>query len=139
MPTRAGPPGGCTTTLAVQFLLTGREGGEGCLFVSTKQTVDELRDTSGPEPFDVGAPGLAVATGNADPGFTIEADRDPVEVRLTAATTKTGSDDVVVYATDPNIQSGELLTFPVAVSAQSLAFRRDDDGRVARVRGATDR
>jgi KaiC/GvpD/RAD55 family RecA-like ATPase len=73
-----GPPATAKTTLAMQFLQEGIDDGEACLLVSTEQTLDELRDTVEPYPFDVDAPELTIVTVNAAPGATIEDDHDLV-------------------------------------------------------------
>jgi len=73
-----GPPGAGKTTLAMQFLQEGVDEGADCLFVTTEQSVPELRDTFAPYPFDVDAAGLTVVTVNAEPGDSIESGKDIV-------------------------------------------------------------
>lgn len=73
-----GPPGAGKTTLAMQFLQTGVDGGEDCLFVTTEQSVAELRDTFDPYPFDLDAAELTVVTVNAEPGESLESGKDIV-------------------------------------------------------------
>ena len=68
----SGEPGTGKTTLAMQFLQTGLDRGEDCLFVSTEQTVDELADTFDPYPFDLGEENLTVVTVHAEPGETFD-------------------------------------------------------------------
>lgn len=73
-----GPPGAGKTTLAMQFLQAGIDDGEDCLFVTTEQSVAELRDTFQPYPFDLEAPELTVVTVNAEPGESLESGKDIV-------------------------------------------------------------
>lgn len=73
-----GPPGAGKTTLAMQFLQEGVDDGEDCLFVTTEQSIAELRDTFESYPFDVDASGLTVVTINAEPGQSIESGKDIV-------------------------------------------------------------
>ena len=72
----SGPPGTGKTTLGMQFLQAGLDDGEDCLLVSTEQTLDELRDTFEPYPFDLDAGTLTVVTIHCEHGQTIEADED---------------------------------------------------------------
>ncbi|PSP63970.1 hypothetical protein BRC79_10730 [Halobacteriales archaeon QH_8_67_27] len=72
----SGPPGTGKTTLGMQFLQAGLDNGEDCLLVSTEQTLDELRDTFEPYPFDLDAGTLTVVTIHCEHGQTIEADED---------------------------------------------------------------
>jgi len=74
----SGPPGTGKTTLGMQFLQAGLDAGEECLFVSTEQTVDELRDTFEPYPFDLSDDDLTVITVHCEPGDTMERDDDLV-------------------------------------------------------------
>ncbi|WP_415382479.1 RAD55 family ATPase [Halosimplex sp. TS25] len=74
----SGPPGTGKTTLGMQFLQAGLDAGEDCLFVSTEQTLGELRDTLDPYPFDLDAENLTVITVHAEPGETMERDDDLV-------------------------------------------------------------
>jgi len=73
-----GPPGAGKTTVAMQFLDDGIDGDEDCLFVTTEQSVAELRDTFEPYPFDLDAPELTVVTVNAEPGESLESGKDIV-------------------------------------------------------------
>jgi len=78
-----GPPGAGKTTVGMAFLQAGIEAGEDCLFVSTEQTIDELRDTFAPYPYDVDADGLTVVTVHAEPGDAVEDGEDLVVRALT--------------------------------------------------------
>jgi circadian clock protein KaiC len=78
-----GEPGTGKTTLALQFLLAGREAGERCLYVTLSETAEELRGSAlshgwlldGIEIFD-----LSAATGDAvDEAYTLF---HPAEVEL---------------------------------------------------------
>jgi KaiC/GvpD/RAD55 family RecA-like ATPase len=72
-----GGPGTGKSTLAMQFLQEGLERGEQCLYVSTEQTVEELRDSFSSFSFDLEADGLGFLTVHAAPGQTIESE-EPV-------------------------------------------------------------
>ncbi|WP_459190956.1 RAD55 family ATPase [Halosimplex sp. J119] len=74
----SGPPGTGKTTLGMQFLQSGLDDGEDCLFVSTEQTLDELEDTFEPYPFDLHDDDLTVITVHCEPGNTMERDDDLV-------------------------------------------------------------
>ncbi|MFB6304160.1 MAG: RAD55 family ATPase [Haloferacaceae archaeon] len=71
-----GGPGTGKSTLAMQFLQTGLDRGETALYVSTEQTIDELRDSFRPFSFDVDHENLEYASVHASPGRTIES-QDP--------------------------------------------------------------
>ncbi|MFC7142496.1 RAD55 family ATPase [Halosimplex aquaticum] len=99
----SGSPGTGKTTLGMQFLQAGLDGGEDCLFVSTEQTLEELEDALAPYPFDLNAENLTVITVHSEPGETMERDDDGVEW-LTLEQSPTGSPGtsaVVDYAEDP--------------------------------------
>jgi KaiC/GvpD/RAD55 family RecA-like ATPase len=63
----AGAPGTGKTTLGMQFLQTGLEAGERCLFVSTEQTRDELRKSFAGYDFDLDHEELAITSLHASP------------------------------------------------------------------------
>ena len=67
-----GGPGTGKSTLAMQYLQAGLDRDEECLFVSTEQTPEELRDSFAPYDFELDHPCLSVATIHATPGYTIE-------------------------------------------------------------------
>ena len=67
-----GGPGTGKSTLAMQFLQAGLGGGERCLYVSTEQTIEELRDSFRSFTFDVDHENLVYASVHATPGQTIE-------------------------------------------------------------------
>ncbi|MFB6076932.1 MAG: RAD55 family ATPase, partial [Candidatus Nanohaloarchaea archaeon] len=62
-----GTPGTGKSTLAMQFLQAGLDEGERCLYISTEQTTDELRDTFAPFDFDIDHDDLAITTIQALP------------------------------------------------------------------------
>jgi len=78
-----GPPGAGKTTVGMAFLQAGINAGEDCLFISTEQTIDELRDTFAPYPYDVDADGLTIVTVHAEPGDAVENGQDLVVRALT--------------------------------------------------------
>ncbi|MFW6320412.1 MAG: ATPase domain-containing protein [Halohasta sp.] len=67
-----GGPGTGKSTLGMQFLQAGLEAGEECLYVSTEQTIDELRDAFSGFDFDLDHERLSYATIHARRGKTIE-------------------------------------------------------------------
>ncbi|MFC5368052.1 RAD55 family ATPase [Salinirubrum litoreum] len=67
-----GGPGTGKSTLGMQFLQAGLDAGEDCLFVSTEQTLGELRDSFAPFDFELDHDGLTVTSIHAAPGETIE-------------------------------------------------------------------
>lgn len=71
-----GGPGTGKSTLGMQFLQDGLDAGERCLYVSTEQRVDELRDSFAPFGFDLGSDDLAVTSIHARSGETIEGGRE---------------------------------------------------------------
>ena len=71
-----GGPGTGKSTLAMQYVQAGLRRGERCLYVSTEQTPNELRDSFAPYDFDIEHERLSVATIHATPGRTIEDDEE---------------------------------------------------------------
>lgn len=67
-----GTPGTGKSTLAMQFLQEGLSKGDRSLFISTEQTIDELRDSFSPFEFDLTNENLAITTIHAGLGETIE-------------------------------------------------------------------
>lgn len=64
----AGPPGSGKSTLAMHFLQAGLEAGEECTYVSTEQTLEELRDSFEPFPFDLETDSLTALSVHPRPG-----------------------------------------------------------------------
>ncbi|WP_152040717.1 RAD55 family ATPase [Salinigranum salinum] len=71
-----GGPGTGKSTLAMQFLQTGLAAGEDCLYVSTEQTIDELRDSFSSFSFDVDHEHLTFVSIHATLGQTVEGDEE---------------------------------------------------------------
>lgn len=69
-----GEPGTGKSTLGMQFLQEGLENGEDCLFISTEQTVEELRASFEPFGFDLDHERLEVTSIHATPGETLESE-----------------------------------------------------------------
>jgi KaiC/GvpD/RAD55 family RecA-like ATPase len=69
-----GGPGTGKSTLAMQFLQEGLDAGENALYVSTEQTVAEIRDAFSTYEFDLDHENLVYASVHATPGQTIESD-----------------------------------------------------------------
>lgn len=63
----AGAPGTGKTTLGMQFLQAGLEAGERCLFISTEQTRDDLRESFAGYDFDLAHEELAITSLHASP------------------------------------------------------------------------
>ena len=72
-----GGPGTGKSTLGMQFLQTGLENGDDCLFVSTEQTADEIRTSFEPFSFDLDHDALTITSVHARRGKTLE-DDEPV-------------------------------------------------------------
>ncbi len=68
-----GGPGTGKSTLAMNFLQAGLDQGEECLYVSTEQTIAELRDSFVPYEFDLDHENLRYTSVHARPGRSIEA------------------------------------------------------------------
>jgi len=69
-----GGPGTGKTTFGMQFLQRGLKAGDSCLYVSTEQTQDELRDTFSGFDFDLDHDDLTLTTIHATTGYTLEDD-----------------------------------------------------------------
>jgi KaiC/GvpD/RAD55 family RecA-like ATPase len=69
-----GAPGTGKSTLGMQFLQTGLEAGERCLFVSTEQTDGEIRASFEDFSFDLNHPDLTPMSLHARSGKTLEHD-----------------------------------------------------------------
>ena len=72
-----GDPGAGKSTLAMQFLQAGLAEGEQCLYVSTEQTIDEVRASFSSFEFDTDDENLVYASVHATPGQTIESVDEP--------------------------------------------------------------
>ncbi|WP_338742373.1 ATPase domain-containing protein [Haloplanus salilacus] len=77
-----GGPGTGKSTLGMQFLQAGLPEGDDCLYISTEQTIGELRDSFAGFAFDLDHDSLAFASIHAKPGRPVESD----EQRLTLTT-----------------------------------------------------
>lgn len=67
-----GPPGTGKSTLSMNFLQAGLEEGSHCTYISTEQTLEELRDTFEPFSFDLEDELLTVISLHARPGSGTE-------------------------------------------------------------------
>jgi KaiC/GvpD/RAD55 family RecA-like ATPase len=76
-----GGPGTGKTTLGVQFLQAGLDAGEDCLFVSTEQTHEELRESLSGFSFDVDHEALSFLTVHATPGRVIESEEPQLTIQ----------------------------------------------------------
>jgi KaiC/GvpD/RAD55 family RecA-like ATPase len=77
-----GGPGTGKSTLAMQFLQTGLDAGEDCFYISTEQTIEELRDSFSGFAFDLDHDALSYASIHAAPGHPVDSD----EAQLTLTT-----------------------------------------------------
>ncbi|MES3517975.1 MAG: ATPase domain-containing protein [Natronomonas sp.] len=64
----SGTPGTGKSTLAMGFLQAGVKEGDECIYISTEQTSDELRDSFAPFDFDLDADNLRVTSLHPRPG-----------------------------------------------------------------------
>jgi len=69
-----GGPGTGKSTIGMGFLQKGLDEGDDCLFVSTEQTIEELRDSFEPFGFDLDHDSLRVTSIHATPGRTLESE-----------------------------------------------------------------
>jgi len=79
-----GEPGTGKTTLAMQFLQTGLDAGEECLFVSTEQSRADLEQSFSEFSFELDHTNLDIATIHATRGKTLESDEE--QLTLTTLT-----------------------------------------------------
>jgi KaiC/GvpD/RAD55 family RecA-like ATPase len=77
----AGGPGTGKSTLAMQFLQVGLDAGEECLYISTEQTIDELREAFSDFEFDLDHENLTYTSIHATPGRTIESDEEELTLQ----------------------------------------------------------
>lgn len=75
-----GTPGTGKSTLAMQFLQAGLKQGDDCLYISTEQTLDELRDGFAPFPFDLDHENLSITSLHARTGRTLENDDEELVI-----------------------------------------------------------
>lgn len=76
-----GEPGTGKSTFAMQFLQTGLDAGEDCLFVSTEQSFGDIQQSFDNFAFDIDHDRLEIATIHATRGKTLESDEE--ELTLT--------------------------------------------------------
>lgn len=84
----SGGPGTGKTTLGIQFLQTGLDVKDNCVFITTEQTIDELHDAFDSFAFTLDHDRLTVTSIHATPGTTLESD----EVVLTLQTLEPGEE-----------------------------------------------
>jgi len=75
-----GTPGTGKSTLAMQFLQAGLDSGDSCLFVTTEQTIDEVRDSFAPFSFDLDHEDLAIRSVHVHRGRTLESEEPELVV-----------------------------------------------------------
>ncbi len=76
-----GGPGTGKSTLAMQFLQTGLDAGDDCLYVSTEQTIEELRGAFSDFDFKLDHENLTYTSIHAAPGQTFESDEDELTLQ----------------------------------------------------------
>jgi len=96
----SGGPGTGKSTLAMQFLQKGFDEGDDCLFVSTEQTAEELRDSFEPFGFDLDDESLRVVSLHAAPGSTLEEGEDKLVLRTFEDETETFRDFDVPFTAE---------------------------------------
>lgn len=114
-----GGPGTGKSSLAVQFLDEGVEAGEQCLYVSTEQTLEDVRDSFADFPFAVEDEGFDFLSLHASPGQSVT-DADDTESQLTLQRL----DDE--ESLGPELSFGEF-TEPLTASAIISEFQRYTD------------
>jgi len=75
-----GTPGTGKSTLAMQFLQAGLEVGDDCLFISTEQTIEEIRDAFASFEFDLEHDDLTVTSIHARTGQTFDSDESALTI-----------------------------------------------------------
>jgi KaiC/GvpD/RAD55 family RecA-like ATPase len=125
----AGAPGTGKTTLGMQFLQAGLEAGERCLFVSTEQSRDELRESFAGYAFDLDHEELALTSLHASPDWESSAGR---QLRLRTLEGDTIVDDQFVEFTLSNIteylRNGASADRIVVDSVSALEVLTEQDG-----------
>lgn len=91
----SGGPGVGKSTLGMQFLQAGIDADERVLYVSTEQTIEELRDSFAAFSFDVDHDDMVFASVHAAPGQTIESGNERT------LTLQSLGDEAVTSAFDP--------------------------------------
>lgn len=76
-----GGPGTGKSTLGMQFLQKGLSNDEDCLFISTEQTVDELKDSFESFDFELDHEQLAITSIHATQGRTLESDEEKLTLQ----------------------------------------------------------
>ncbi|RLM59399.1 hypothetical protein DVK02_01225 [Halobellus sp. Atlit-31R] len=76
-----GAPGSGKSTLSMQFLQAGLDAGEECLFISTEQTIGELRQSFSDFEFDLHHENLSITSIHAGTGRTIEGGDDDLTLQ----------------------------------------------------------
>ena len=129
----AGAPGTGKTTLGMQFLQAGLEANDRCLFISTEQTREELRESFAGYDFDLDHEQLAITSLHASP------DRDPSgQQQLRLQTLEGGSvvDEQFVEFTLSNItkylRRGASADRVVLDSVSALEILTDEAGTFRR-------
>ena len=97
-----GGPGTGKSTLTMQFLQTGLRNGERCLFISTEQTTDEIRDSFSSFDFELDDENLTITTLHAKPGQTFE---DDEALTLQTLTGETVHEGVPIPFTNQHVES----------------------------------
>ena len=131
-----GGPGAGKSTFGMQFLHAGVEAGETGLYVSTEQTIDEIRQSFAGFEFDLDDPGVNVTTLHATPGQTIESD-DALTLQQFGAETesplgKFGIPFTIEYIQD-HLREEAPVDRVVFDSTSGLKALADDAGRYRRL------
>jgi KaiC/GvpD/RAD55 family RecA-like ATPase len=95
-----GTPGTGKSTLAMQFLQAGLDRGDACLFISTEQTADELRDSFEPFAFDLDHEGLTIASIRVRRGRTLKSDEPELVVEPLGDESSVGGGFNVPFTSD---------------------------------------
>ena len=114
-----GGPGTGKSTLSMQFLQAGLDAGEECLYISTEQTIDELRQSFSEFSFQLEHDGLSVTSIHAGTGKTIES----------------GEEELTLQTLDEDDDSAEILSegFSLPFTAEYVREYIEQFGPVDRV------
>lgn len=126
-----GTPGTGKSTLAMQFLQAGLAHDERCLYISTEQTVDELRSGFAPFEFDLDHANLTIATLHATPGETFESDEEELTLQALEGGGTVPGEEFGIQFTSKRIQQHLERYAPcdrvVLDSVSGLRIMKDDE------------
>lgn len=126
-----GTPGTGKSTLAMQYLQEGLANDERCLFVSTEQTLDELRAGFVPFDFDLDHDNLTITSLHATLGKTVESDDEQLTLQALEGGEEVPGEAFGIPFTSDRIQDHLQRYAPcdrvVLDSVSGLKMLSDDD------------